>query len=248
MTNPDNPAPVPLAAAESTIATATGTGTRTWALTLFAGLLAGVLAWAIGEATLLPEAGYQNKKENIHVSVSEVGIRNGTISFGALGAVTGLALGLAGGMIRRSAPLALIAGAIGLLVAGGAGAALSQVILPVYYEHSATGELTYSLMVHCGVWAGVGAAAGLACGIGLGGWRDVIRGLMGGACGALLAAIIYEFAGGILFPTALTDRPISQSVASRLLARLLVTVLVAAGVVLVARSTGGRKATLPIKP
>ena len=48
----------------------------------------------------------------------------------------------------------------------------------------------------------------------------------------MLAAVIYEFAGGILFPQALTDRPISQTWESRLVARLLVTVLTAVGVVL----------------
>ena len=48
-------------------------------------LLAGLIAWAIGEATLVPEAGYENKKEHIHLAVSVAGIRNGIISFGALG-------------------------------------------------------------------------------------------------------------------------------------------------------------------
>ena len=118
----------------------------------------------------------------------------------------------------------------GLLLGGGVGAGLSRLILPIYYEHSAGGELTYSLMVHGGIWVAVGAAAGLAFGIGLGGWSDAIRGMSGRAgCAALLAAVIYEFAGGILFPQALTDRPISQTWETRLFARLLVTVLTAAG-------------------
>ena len=119
----------------------------------------------------------------------------------------------------------MAAGATGLLLGGGVGAALSWLILPIYYAHSTGGELSYSLLVHGGIWLAVGAAAGLAFGIGLGGSvRCAPRGT-GEACAALLAAVIYEFAGGILFPQALTDRPLSQTWESRLLARLLVTLI-----------------------
>ncbi len=92
-----------------------------------------------------------------------------TISFGALGAAMGLGLGMAGGLIRRSIPRAVLAGATGLLLGAGAGVALSRLILPVYYEHAQGGDISYSLMVHAGIWAGVAAAAGLAFAIGLGG-------------------------------------------------------------------------------
>ena len=239
MMNPDDPAPAAIPA--SRIALVASSGARTWALALAAGLLAGLIAWAIGEATLVPEASYENKKEKIHVALSVAGIRNGTISFGALGAVAGLVLGMAGGLIGRSALRTIAAGATGLLLGGGVGVTLSRLILPIYYEHSASGELTYSLMVHGGIWLAVGAAAGLAFGIGLGGWRGALRGILGGACAALLAAVIYEFAGGIMFPLALTDRPISRTWESRLLARLLVTVLTAVGVVLSMQAAGGEK-------
>jgi len=241
MLNPDDPSPGPGPDSPPTIAPVASSGIRTWALALAAGLVAGVVAWAIGEATLVPEAGFQNKKEKITVEPSVAGIRNSSISFGALGAALGLGLGMAGGLIRRSVPRAVMAGATGLLLGGGAGVALSRLILPVYYEHSRGGDITYSLMAHAGIWAGAAAAAGLAFAIGLAGWRGVLRGMVGGAAAALFATVIYEFAGGILFPLALTDRPISQTWESRLVARLLVTVLVAAGVVLCAESTGGRQ-------
>jgi hypothetical protein len=61
---------------------------------------------------------------------------------------------------------------------------------------------------------------------------------VGGTGAALLATVIYEFAGSILFPLATTDRPLSAAWESRLAARLLVTLLVAAGVVLSAESAG----------
>jgi hypothetical protein len=200
-----------------------------------------MIAWAIGEGTLVAEAGYVNKKEHINVPPSVAGTRNGIISFGALGATTGLALGLAGGLISRSAIRAVLAGTTGLLLGGGVGAAVCWLVLPIYYEHSTGGEITYSLLVHGGDWVAVGAAAGLAFGIGLGGSRGLLGGMVGGAGAALLAAVIYEVAGGILFPRALTDRPVSITWESRLLARLLVTVLAAAGVVLATQSAGEGK-------
>jgi hypothetical protein len=237
--SPDDPPPAAIRASGSR--PVPGSVNRRWAVAVAAGLVAGVIAWAIGEATLVPEAGYQDKKEHIHLAVSAAGIRNGTISFAALGAATGLALGLAGGLIGRSALRAAVAGATGLLLGGGVAVALSWLILPVYYEHSASGDLIYSLMVHGGIWTAVGATAGLAFGLGLGSWRAALRGKLGGACAALLAAVIYEFAGGIFFPQAMTDRPISQTWETRLLTRLLVPLLTAIGVVLSMQSTGRRK-------
>ncbi len=237
MMNPDDPTLTPA----STAAPVASSWVRTWALVLGAGLAAGVIAWAIGEATLVPEAGFRSKATKIGVSQSVAGTRNGVVSFGVLGAAMGLGLGLAGGLIRRSVPGAVAAGATGLLLGGAAAVAVSRLILPVYYEHSKDSDLTYSLMVHGGVWAAVGAAAGLAFGIGQPGWRGLLRGMLGGAGAALLAAVIYEFAGGLLFPVAFTDRPISQTWESRLVARLLVTALTAAGVVLAAEPTGGPK-------
>jgi hypothetical protein len=155
----------------------------------------------------------------------------------------GMVMGVCGGWIGRSALRAALAGVVGLLLGGGVGVALSWWVLPIYYEHATSGELTYSLLVHCGIWAAAGGAAGLAFAIGVGRWPDTVRGLLGGACAALLAAVIYEVAGGLLFPNALTDRPISQTVGSRLLARLLVTLMVSAGAVLSVRSTGDVKIT-----
>ena len=176
------------------------------------------------------------------------GLRNGMISFGASAAATGLGLGLAGGLIKRSVARTALAGATGLLLGGGAGVVLSRLILPFYYEHPQGLDITHALMVHGGIWVGVGAAAGLAFGMGPGGWQGVLRGALGGAGAALLATVIYEFAGGILFPLAFTDRPISQTWESRLVARLLVAVLIAAGALLSLDATRQQKPRRKLRP
>jgi hypothetical protein len=240
MSSPDDPASAGIR--ESVVAPVAGSGVRWWTLALAAGLLAGVISWAIGEATLVPEATHQDKKAHIYLPLSVAGIHNGTLSFAALGAAIGLALGIAGGLIGRSTVRAGAAGATGLLLGGTVGISLSRLILPIYYQHSTTNELIYSFMVHGGIWTAIAAVAGLAFGIGVGGWRAALRGMLGSACAALLAAIIYEVAGGILFPAALTDRPLSQTGETRLMARLLVTVLAAAGAVLSIQSAGSKKA------
>jgi hypothetical protein len=232
----------------SECAGATSAGIWNWAFALLAGLVAGMVAWAVGEATFVPEAAVQSNREEAVVLPVVAGIRNGSISFGTLGAALGFGLGLAGGMIGRSVPRAVIAGATGMLLGGGAGVALTRMIVPVYYGNVRSGDMIYSLMVHGGVWVAIGAAAGLAFAIGVGGAHQILRGLLGGGAAALLATFIYEFAGAILFPTALTDRPISQTWSSRLLARLLVSILVAAGVILSAGLTSPRKSGMVRKP
>jgi hypothetical protein len=59
----------------------------------------------------------------------------------------------------------------------------------------------------------------------------MLRTTLGGAGVALLATAVYEFAGGILFPLALSNRPVSVTWQSRLSAQLLVAVLVTADVI-----------------
>jgi hypothetical protein len=239
MRNFDDEPPAPTSERSGT--SAVGAVIRILALALAAGLLAGAIAWGIGEAVLVPEVGLHSPKRKINIDPSVAGIRNGIICFVALGATIGLGMGLTGGLIGRSGLRASIAGVIGLLLGGGAGGALSWLILPVFYKQPPNNDLIYSLMVHGGVWVGVGAAAGLAFGIGLGERNAIRRGLISGAGFALLATVIYEFAGPFLFPFGMIDRPISHNWESRLAARLLVTVLIAVGVVVAADWTSLKK-------
>ncbi len=236
-------------------------GIRTWALALAAGLAAGVIGGAIAEAALIPisDVGvraydYTRKRapipkaapipdsgiaggqgNNLGLSpAAAVGLRNAVFSYGTLGAALGLGLGLAGGLIHRSLFRTVLAGATGLVLGGVTGVVMARLIAPVFYKHLGTDDLTYALLDHGGIWGAVGAVAGLAFALGLGGWGRVLRVTVGGAGAALLAAAIYEFGGGILFPRAMTNLPVSLTWQTRVAAQLLVTLLVAAGVVLAA--------------
>src|SRR5262245_62203094 len=98
---------------------------RVWALALTAGLIAGFASWLIGESIhgrfappdartgrrLTPEQ-IQTRRGAIEASQAV----EAAVAFGSLGAVTGLALGLAGGCIRGSARAALIAAIAGSIL------------------------------------------------------------------------------------------------------------------------------------
>ena len=76
--------PAPVSPSSSQPAAVASSGVRTWLLALVAGLVAGAIGWGIGEATLVPEAGYSDKAKKVEILPAELGLRNCTISFGAL--------------------------------------------------------------------------------------------------------------------------------------------------------------------
>jgi hypothetical protein len=222
-------------------APAAGSETWPWVLTLAVGLAAGLIAWACGEAALIPEIAVGGRGGGVRTLPDVIATRNAVVSFGILGAALGMGLGLAGGLIRRSVLSTVLAATIGLVLGGLSGAGVSWLTLPVYYKHRTSNDLTYSLLVHAGTWMAIGAAAGLAFGFGRGEWGRMLRCLLGAAASAMLATIIYELAGMMLFPFALTDRPLSNTWETRLLARVLVAVMVAAGAFLCgSRAADGR--------
>ena len=220
----------------SGVTQATSSTIRIWMLALAAGLTAGVTAWAIGEATNVPERGRMAMKGEILPPPSVHGTHNAIYSFGALGAALGFGMGLTGGLINRSFLRAWLAALSGFCLGGGVGVITSWLIVPVFYRHVTADDLTYSLMVHGVIWTAVGGAAGLAFAMGTGGRDRLLNATVGGAVAALLATVIYEVSGGILSPFAVTSLPVSLTWESRLAARLLVAVLVVSGIVLSASS------------
>ena len=209
-----------------------------------AGLLAGVLSWVAGEMALTafkPELEEAHGMGVVLLLPSRKGeikadTQNAALAFGLLGAILGLGLGITGGLvsgairIRRGA----IAGLIGLAVGGALGVGASLAFVPVFNQARMANplslDLTIPMLVHAGIWAAIGAGGGLAFGIGFGGEkRQIARAAIGGLVGGVLGAAAYEMIGATAFPLADTPRPLSLTWGTRLLARLLVTTLVAVG-------------------
>lgn len=219
---------------------------RAWSIVLAAGVLAGLAGFGLGEAapTLLPPdlnlpAEIQRSSSQKPLEIERrMGIardRQAVLAYGGLGLFLGLALGVAGGLLRRSASAAVVAGLTGLVLGAAAGALTTQTVLPHYHAERAsatdetkTNDLALALLTHGAIWCGLGVAAGFAFGLGRGGWGRVGRAALGGLLGAVLAAAVYEFAGAIVFPTDQTFRPMAFAAAPRLLAHLSVAMCVAA--------------------
>jgi hypothetical protein len=240
------PPAAPTATAARAEAVPSPPGGSPW-LVLAAAILAGIIAWLGGEAihgrydAPLLDSFHPRSKE-MGAMVASATIREGMQAFAMLGAALGLAMGLAGGLARRSIPAALASGSLGLVLGAVAGAGSVVELVPYYlkYVNRDGDDLVWPLLTHGGIWSAVGAAGGLAFGLGLGGWRRAGRALVGGLVGALVAVLIHEVVGPLAFPLAKTGEPISESWVSRLFARLVVTVLTAAGAALAVRASKPR--------
>jgi hypothetical protein len=224
---------------------------RVWPLALAAGLAAGVISWLAGEAaygffapttapTRLMGGPVVDAVNNATRAAADA--KNTALASGLLGAAVGLIMGLAGGLARRSPRAAAGAALVGLTLGAAAGAGMSSVLFPIYYrnERFIVDDLGRAMLLHAGVWGAVGAAGGLAFGLGLGGRSRAVRALLGGLVGAALATALYEVVGAAAFPLARTYRPLATGWGPRLLARLAVAVLSAAGAALAVQSPRAR--------
>jgi hypothetical protein len=215
---------------------------RALAVPIVAGLVAGVTSLLVGEAImnvyrgdLLPRLMVRPDPEVMR-RLDAARIHSATASFATMGGILGLAMGLSGGLVRRSAAAGARAAILGLLLGAGAVATVALVIVPIFFKsydpHST--DLVLPLLTHGALWLTAGATGGLALGWGLGGgrWKNT---LAGGAVGAAGATIVYEIAGALAFPAGKTDLPLSSSMAPRAMAQLLVAILTAVGAVLALR-------------
>jgi hypothetical protein len=232
-----------------------------WAL--FAGLLAGAIAWLVGEATVevfrptmvTMDTPVGRMTAASSDEVMRTDMKNAALAFAVQGACLGLALGLAGGLVQGSARSAALAGLAGAVLGGALAFGASAALQPVYYQNVQLDQveqgLTVPMLVHGGIWGAAGIAGGVAFGLGLGrGRAPVVRAAVGGLVGVLLAALVFEATAAMVFPKAATTRPLSLTPGSRLMAKVLVSLLAAAGIA--AMLTGARKApgavTEPTRP
>jgi hypothetical protein len=204
-------------------------------LGVIAGLMAGLVAFAIGEVThdLIPAGRVQQNLMGSRVMVPDrdasavADARNAALTFGVLGLCLGAGLGVAGGLARRSTPGAVAGGLVGSSLGAALGGGVSLAVLTrfiaakySYFEY----DLPISMAMHGLIWGLLGAAAGLAYAIGLGERRRCAPALFAGLIGAVLGSVAYDIIGAVFFQAANTDEPISEAWPTRLLACLLVTV------------------------
>jgi hypothetical protein len=196
---------------------------RLWLCTLGAGLLAGLIAWGIGEAAYglfqwndakdvlkaypaeLKKLGPNEQREFITKRMiearSRAESRNTAIAFGVLGAVLGLALGRAGGVVIGSSRSGARAGWIGFVVAGVLGVVMAFPVVPLYYKFSSEASgLTVPLAAHAALLLPLAAACGFALGMGLAGRQTAIRGMLSALMGALIAVLVFEMVNSMAFP------------------------------------------------
>jgi hypothetical protein len=213
---------------------------RARGLLAVSGLLAGLLAFGVGEAVydLIPAGNVTQHalgltKVSPTVATEIVAAtRNGALAFGVLGLFLGGCLGLAGGLARRSS-LAATAGGLGSVLGLAAGVGTSLALLPfciAWRFRYPDNDLLISFLMHGAIWGSLGAVAGLAFAVGLGERSLRLRALTAGFFGALIGAVAFDLIGVVAFPGAMTDDPISRTWVTRLMARLLVTVATAAAV------------------
>jgi hypothetical protein len=162
--------------------------------------------------------------------------RNAALSFTVLGGLLGAGLGVAGGLSRKNGRAAAMAGVLGLVLGAALAGGLTMLLLPAYFAFrmrvpdETLQDLFWPLIVHLGLWAPAGATGGLAFAIGHAARRRTFAVFMGGLLGAALGAAVYEIVGALAFPMAETTSVLSATAGSRLLARIAVTTLAAAGV------------------
>ena len=121
-----------------------------------------------------------------------------------------------------------------MLLASAAAALLSFGLLPFIFDiqpNHPEYELILSMIMHASIWGLTGAVSGLAFGVGFGDRRLILRGLAAGFAGAVLGSVVFDLIGAVVFPLAGTGEPISTTWPSRLLARLTVTLGIAALVI-----------------
>ena len=93
-----------------------------------------------------------------------------TASFAAMGGFLGLAMGMAGGLARRSIFRGASAAIMGLLLGTIVAASASVLLVPIFYKKHdpQSGDLIFPMLTHGAIWSLVGAIGGLSFGLGWG--------------------------------------------------------------------------------
>jgi hypothetical protein len=213
-----------------------------WVTIVGAGMAVGFVVWGLGEWALDSFAPtYKLTNDQIRdnrKSTAEIGRQRrlyrtqvAIMTYGALGATLGFALGLAGGSLRGLFSRGLNAGLAGLILGAVSTSAVATFAVPCYYRafdasiDKLSHEILLPFLIHAAIWMCAGAVGGGSLGLGLGSGIDATRGALGGGLGALLATVIYEVVGALLFTLAGTAQPLAEEWIPRMIALLSVATL-----------------------
>jgi len=210
-----------------------------YAIALAAGIVASVFGWLVGELTRTAF----KPREIVFVfqSIRSVGpsnetlntadYKNAVLAFGIMGGVTGLLVGFAGGLGARSPFRGAIVGLGGFASGGLVATVASITILPFLYRRLVPdpNDLLTPIMVYGGISAAIGAVGGAAFAIGMGRGRLAARAMAGACLGAFLGTVVFQLLNELVFAHPSSGSLVSGSSSTRLLTRLLVTVLTALG-------------------
>jgi hypothetical protein len=224
-----------------------------------AGLLAGLAAFALGEAAYKRIPVQQLTFNTMGTMVTAATpatsavaeVRNAALAFGLLGLCLGGCLGLAGGWARGSATAAVTAGLLGAILGAAVPAGVSLATLQAFADARARAldyDIPLSMLMHGAIWGLIGGISGLAFAIGTGRRGRLVRAALAGFVGAVLGAVLFDLVGAVVFPRADTGDPVSTTWPSRLTARLLVALATAAGLIVGLSGTSTPRAIGREKP
>jgi hypothetical protein len=230
-------------------------------LLVLGGILTAVLVWTFGSWLLHYSARWASGLDEFAVAwaarafggrisaealaQSRVGsyARETAVVFMLLGGLFGLVGGVAGGLISRSIPRTVKAGAAGLLLGSLIGGASCLVVVPIYLGLILqTPDTRISIAAHALIDSAAAASCGLAAGLGA---RTSVRealtlataGVMGASLGALLFSLIQVFC----FPFESEFVPIPRTSLCRLVAYACATVVAATCIATVLKAPSAAK-------
>jgi tryptophan-rich sensory protein len=211
-----------------------------WAIALACGAAAGLGSWFAGERA---HVAYKPRMFVVQVlsltalepsreSQRDADLKNATLVYAIQGALMGLAMGYAGGLVVRSPVRGLKVGLLALVAGGLVGAVASLALVPFFYRQLIpdTNDLLSPVLIHGGIWTAIGAVGGIAFAIAMRESKRRSADAVAGACfGAVLATIFFHALAAAVFPDSQSTQAVADTTIVRLMAMSLVSVLVAIG-------------------
>ena len=219
-----------------------GLGVRraTWAIVLACGAAGGLVSWLAGELAFGAFRPQLFRIQNMGISSLQpsresqraADIKNAALAFAVLGGVTGLAMGLAGGLAVHAPTRSLKVGLLALGAGALVGALASLGLVPLFFREVVpdTNDLLTPILIHGGIWMAIGAVGGIAFAIGTETSKKQFADAIAGACfGAVLATIFYHVLAAAVFPEAKSTVAVANTAIVRFLAMSLVPIMIAVG-------------------